>query len=80
MSGEKLEGVVRYPAAMEISPVGNPRGWRVQAYSPGREHHSYSSTRTGTDFIDRKTNLEEEAVDGAKEQIILVPHDVIFVP
>jgi protein involved in polysaccharide export with SLBB domain len=32
------------------------------------------------DFISRKINLEEVVVDGVKEQISLVPHDVIFVP
>jgi polysaccharide biosynthesis/export protein len=32
------------------------------------------------DFISRKINLEEVVVDGAKEQIALTPHDVIFVP
>jgi protein involved in polysaccharide export with SLBB domain len=32
------------------------------------------------DFISRKINLEEVVVDGAKEQIFLAAHDVIFVP
>jgi protein involved in polysaccharide export with SLBB domain len=32
------------------------------------------------DFISRKINLEQVVVDGAKEQISLAPHDVIFVP
>jgi protein involved in polysaccharide export with SLBB domain len=32
------------------------------------------------DFISRKINLEEVVVDGAKEQIALAPHDVVFVP
>jgi polysaccharide biosynthesis/export protein len=32
------------------------------------------------DFISRKINLEQVVVDGAKEQIALVPHDVVFVP
>ena len=31
-------------------------------------------------FISRKINLEEVVVDGAKEQIVLAPHDVVFVP
>jgi protein involved in polysaccharide export with SLBB domain len=32
------------------------------------------------DYISRKINLEEVLVDGAKEQIVLAPQDVIFVP
>ena len=32
------------------------------------------------DYISRKINLEEVIVDGAKKQIVLAPHDVIFVP
>jgi protein involved in polysaccharide export with SLBB domain len=32
------------------------------------------------DLISRKINLEEVVVDGAKEQISLAPHDVVFVP
>jgi protein involved in polysaccharide export with SLBB domain len=32
------------------------------------------------EFISRKINLEEVIVDGTKEQISLVPHDVVFVP
>ena len=32
------------------------------------------------DVVSRKINLEEVIVDGVKEQIVLAPHDVIFVP
>jgi protein involved in polysaccharide export with SLBB domain len=32
------------------------------------------------DYISRKINLEEVIIDGGKEQLVLAPQDVIFVP
>jgi hypothetical protein len=32
------------------------------------------------DIISQKVNLEEVVMNGAKEQVVLVPHDVLFVP